>query len=451
MATSPSTTFPDLSLPQVSVFSEYGINERQVEPLVPLLQPAFDIGVLSKISQQISKPMMVESDTPTFEVYRKPLAWIVATIATRTITGTGDLILTWSDPNFNMLIVGNTVAASSGAIGIVKSKDSGTATVGFYSNPNGNTSFVSTDFVVGQQASDNGDVTDRYNRVTKETQYTMPVRYTNIVSSISASCQIFAADAKQKTYLKAVNGTQYYALNKVSETLARMQQLESVRMYRNLPANFDPAKPMGASFVNQILTMGGKGRSINAAITKAEFNAAIKEYTQSGGFNGTEITIIAGTSYIADLQSNVFYDLIVTAGSNSVLFGGGKYKVDGLNVFQYMYLGFTINLILEPLFDNPNIFNPSLLFAGETNRSKSAIWVNSAPTKTVQGVSMPFIQDYYYIASDMIVAEQAGMTDMNGNPNKTTTSASLSSIVQINWNKTTQLTNPGACFYHYGS
>lgn len=449
MANSPSTTFPDLSLPQVSVFAEYGINDRQVEALVPLISQAYDIGVISKISQQLSKPQLIESATPTFEIYRKPLSWASATIAARDKdTISGSLILGWSDPTFSFIPVGNTVIAKSGCVGIVTAKSAGTATIGFFSNANGNTSFVLSDFKLGEMASDNGDVTDRYNRTTKETRYTMPVNYKNIVSSISDSCTIYAADVKQKTYLSSVGGKQYYALNKIVEMLARVQHTDSVRMYRNTPAVFNQSTPMGASFINQILTMGGTGRPITASVTRSEFEAAIKEYVLKGGYASNEITIIAGTSYIADLQSNVFYGFVNTAGTNNVL--GGQ-VVKGLNIFTYSYLGFTINMIHEPLFDNPNIFNASALFAGETTMSKSAIWINTAPPKTVQGVTLPFVQDYYYIASDMIVSERDGLTDMNGNPTKKNTNPSLAATVEVNWNKTTQLTNPAGCFFHYAS
>lgn len=446
MATSPTTTFPNLSIPQVSVFTQYGINERQVEPLVPLLYPVWT-GVISKLMNHMGKPQLVESATRTFEIYRKPNTWGAATISARNQVGSS-LVLTFSDPTFQFFPVGNTVISKSGALGIVKTASAGTVTIDFFLNPNGNTAFVSSDFVVGEMASDNGDVTNPYNRQSKQSRYTMPVQYKNIVGSVSDTCQIFSEDVKQRTYLQAVNGKQYYATNKLTETLARMQQLEAVRMYRNIPANFDPSAPVGATIINQILTMGGGQRPVPVnGITESEFQSAIKQYELQGGYNSDEILIIAGSGYLGDLQNNVFKGLVQTAGTNSVLADAAKKA--GLNIFTYGYLGHSITLVHEPLFNNPNFFNQSSVFAGETTMTHAAIWINPAMVKTEQGIMMPFAQEYYYTAKDMIVTEINGLTDSNGNPVKTGTNPSLSSNVEINWNKTTQLSNPAGCFYHY--
>lgn len=443
----PNSTFIDPNLPLVSVFANYGINDRQVEPLVPKLAPAFQRSVISAIAEQIGKPQLVSAKTPIFQIYRQPNDWAAATIADRSAVGT-DLVLTWSDPSFQAIRVGNMVQAKSGALGIVKSKSAGTATIGFLSNPNGSTAFGASDFVIGQLASDRGDVTDRDNRLSKETLFTLPVPYQNIVSSMSDTTTVNFAEANQYTYLKNINGTQYYALSKVSQMLGRMQQTYSIRMVGDIPANFDTATPVGGSLIWQIKNQGGSTRAINAAITESEFNEAIQQYINNGGYASKEVIIVGGSSYIQDLQKNVFKQYVTTAGNNNVL--GGK-EVKGLNIMSYYYSGFTFHLIMDEFLNNPNIWQPSDLFAGETVRSKSAIWMNAAPVPTENGGTLPFVSDYYYGVPDMIVTEVKGMTDMMGRPNKEGVSGQLSSRVEVNWNKTTQFNNPAQCFYHYAS
>lgn len=443
----PNSTFIDPNLPLVSVFANYGINDRQVEPLVPKLAPAFQRSVISAIAEQIGKPQLVSAKTPIFQIYRQPNDWAAATIADRSAVGT-DLVLTWSDPSFQAIRVGNMVQAKSGALGIVKSKSAGTATIGFLSNPNGSTAFGASDFVIGQLASDRGDVTDRDNRLSKETLFTLPVPYQNIVSSMSDTTTVNFAEANQYTYLKNINGTQYYALSKVSQMLGRMQQTYSIRMVGDISANFDTATPVGGSLIWQIKNQGGSTRAINAAITESEFNEAIQQYINNGGYASKEVIIVGGSSYIQDLQKNVFKQYVTTAGNNNVL--GGK-EVKGLNIMSYYYSGFTFHLIMDEFLNNPNIWQPSDLFAGETVRSKSAIWMNAAPVPTENGGTLPFVSDYYYGVPDMIVTEVKGMTDMMGRPNKEGVSGKLSSTVEVNWNKTTQFNNPAQCFYHYAS
>ena len=443
----PNSTFIDPNLPLVSVFTDYGINERQVEPLVPKLAPAFSRSVISTIAEQIGKPQLVSAKTPIFQIYRQPNDWAAATISNNVTVGT-DRVLTWSDPTFQSIRVGNMVQAKSGALGIVKSASAGTATIGFLSNPNGSTAFGANDFVIGELASDRGDVTDRDNRLSKSTFFTMPVPYQNIVSSISDTTTVNFSEANQFTYLKNINGTQYYALNKVTQMLGRLQQTYSIRMVGDIPANFNTSTPVGGSLIWQIKNQGGTTRALNAAITPTEFHDAIQQYINNGGYASKEVIIVAGSSYIQDLQRNVFRDFVTTAGNNNVL--GGK-EVKGLNIMSYYYSGFTFHLIMDEFLNNPNIWQSSTLFAGETVRSKSAIWMNAAPCPTENGGTLPFVSDYYYGVPDMIVTEVKGMTDMMGRPVKEGVNGKLASTVEVNWNKTTQFNNPAQCMFHYAS
>lgn len=443
-----NSPFQNPNLPLVSIFSELGLNEREVESLIPKLAPAFQRSVISVIAEQIGKPRLIEAKTPIFEIYRQPNDWAAATIASRTQSGT-DLVLGWSDPNFQSIRVGNRVQAQSGAIGIVKSKDAGTATIGFFANSNGATAFnLSTDFLIGELASDRGNITDRDNRKQDiETFFTTPVNYKNIVGSYSDAVTINASEAKQYTYVKEMGGKNYYALAKVTQMLGRMQQTYSLNMITDAPAVFNSATPQGGSLIWQIKNQGGTARSFSTELTERELNESIDQYINTGGYAGNELVVVCGTGYLGQLQRNVFKQYVTTAGTTNVL-GGSSVK--GIDIVEYAYNGMHLKFVVDPILNNPNMFGQSQLFAG-SQRSYSAMWLNPQPTPTEQGGTMPFVSDYYYISPDMIVTEINGMTDMQGNPVKKGVNGSLSSRVEVNWNKTTQLSNPAQAMYHYAS
>lgn len=443
---SPTSTFVDPNLPAISVFSQFGINERQVEKRVALMNPAFDVSVMAKISEHLGKPEMIEAATRVIEVYRKPLSWAASYVGTRTVSGS-NLVITYTQSDFQAIRERHMVfCGSSKAIGYVISKGAGTATISFLNNPNGNASFVSADFAQGTLVSDGGEITNPNNRQSSETLYTMPIRYQNIVGSTSDTCTMTAEQAKQMTYVINEKGTQYYAQKFLSEMLARFRQEHSVRDLRDIPVNLDSTKPVGASIINQIKTMGGRSRAILAAVDETEFNAVAEDYANNGGNSSKEVVIVGGYSYIRDLQVNVFKGLLNTAGKGSVLG-----EIEGLNCMGYWLAGFHYILILDPLYQNPNIFPQSTIFPGSTTMSKSAIWFDPTPVPTEGGGQMPCLQDYYYLQSDMMVVELPGMTNMQGNPNKTGFSPKLESAVEVNWNTTRQLTNPGAGYWHYTS
>lgn len=440
----PSTPFPNPNLPMVSVFAQYGMNEREVERLVPKIAPAFQRSKVSLIAEYLGKAVLKKSKTRIFEIYRQADDFPSATISSRTVSGT-DLILTWTDSNFQSIRVGNMIKAASGAFGIVKSVSAGSATVGFLSNPNGSTAFVSTDFAANEIASDRGDVTNPNSRKSKTTLFTLPNQYKNIVSSISETVEVTAEEANQFTYLENIDGTQYYAISKVTQALQRMLQIQSLRMVDEIPPVYDENSPVGGSLIWQIKNQGGVYRPITAEITEAEFNNAIQQYVNNGGFNGEEIVIVAGASYLADIQKNVFKQYITTAGTSNVV-GGAEVK--GLNAFEYGYQGLKFKIVRDDVMSSTKQWGVSNIFAGESKRSKSAMWINTAPVATEQGGTMPALMEYYYITPDMIVSEKAGMTDMMGRPNKNTTSGQLSSTVEISLNKTTQLTQPSGHMFH---
>jgi hypothetical protein len=442
----PTTPFPQQGLPMVSVFSQYGLNEREVERLVPKLYPALQRSKVSLIAEYLGKPVLKKSKTRIFEIYRQADDFPAATIRSggRTTSGS-NLVLSWTDPSFEAIREGNMIKAESGATGIVISTNPGSATIAFLSNPNGSSAFVSADFAEGEIASDRGDVTNPNSRKSKTTLFTLPNQYKNIVSSISETVEVTAEEANQYTYLENIDGTNYYALSKVTQALQRMLVTQSLRMVDEIAPVYDESKPVGGSLIWQIKNQGGTYVPITSEITEQAFNQAIEQYVNKGGFNGNELVVCAGPSYLADVQKNVFKQYITTAGTTNTV-GGSSVK--GLDAYEYGYNGIKIKMVRDDVMASTKQFGYSDIFAGQSKRSKSALFINPAPVATEQGATMSPIQEYYYITPDMIVSEKAGMTDMMGRPNKNTTTGQLSSTVEISLNKTTQLTQPSGHMFH---
>lgn len=440
-----NSPFINPNLPLKSVFELNELNYRQVEKLVPKMAPAFQRSVISILSEQMGKPVLKKSANRVFEIYRQPNDYPAATIATRTASGT-KLVLEWTDSTFQAIRMGNLIVANSGCLGYVETVAAGTATIAFFSNPNGNTAFVSADFAVGELAIDGGDVGNLNNRESKTTLFTLPIQYKNVIGQINESVTIDFESANQMTWIQGPDGQMYYAHAKVAQTMGRMKQYESYRLVGDFPAVFDSEKPLSGSILWQIKNQGGRSRSFSSAITESEFYAAADDFANAGGYTSNEIVIVCGRNYLSDIQKNVFKQFVTTAGNTNVV---GGTSVKGIDAYEYGYNGVTYKFIVDRFLDNPQIFGQSSIFTGETKRSHSAIWMSTAPVATENGGTMPFIADYYYGVADIIATEVDGMIDSKGNPVKKGANAKLAATVELSLNKATQLSAPSSCYYHY--
>jgi len=446
---SPNTPFIDPNANLVNVFELYGYNQRFVESLIPKMNPQFQRSVITKLATEMGAPKIITASNRIFEIPRQPNDYPSATIATRTVSG-NLLTLTFTDGSFQAIREGNGVKAKNGTVGYVISKQAGGMTISFYASPAEGSAFGASDFAAGETAIDFGDLGNPNNRKSKETLFTLPIRYTNIVSCINETCEITAEEAAQLTYLDDVDGSKFYALNKQKQTAERLLQYETERMWSDLPKVLDRNQPFGATLINQIKTMGGVSRALTSSsgVTENEFHEAAEQYINNGGFVGSEVVIVCGYSYLADVQKNVFKQYVTTAGTTNVI--GGQ-TVEGINAKEYAFDGFNYKFIIDPVLNNPRMFGTSTLFPGKTLGSKSAMWFCPEAVQTENGGTLPFLQDYYYISGDLMSTEVDGMVDIKGKPVKKGNGGNLSASIEMSLNKTTQLMNPAGAMYHYPS
>jgi hypothetical protein len=429
----------------VSIFDQRNLTPRFVEQLVPIMNPQFARPALSKLIDVLDGAVLKKATNRKFNINRQPNDFPAATIQNRTAVG-ALLTLTLSDNTFSAIPVGNAVYSTSGCLAEVVAKTDGSMTIRCVYSPlgTGTTAFNAVDFLSGQLVSDRGALGNINNRVTPETVFTLPNEYSNYIAQYDAGAYISHEDVNNKTYIKNQYGSDFYALQKEAQALQRMMQTYYARLYSNVAAVADANKPVGASLINQINTMGGFSRGISGQVTEATLKSVIRDYVSNGGFTGEEIVVLCGSQYLGDIQE-ALATYVVTSGQNNIL--GGQ-EVEGINIYNYGFEGLRLKFIKDPFLDNKQIFGVDPT-SGFSNRSRSAIFMNTDMCKTEQGMGVPFVCDYYFgSTADVQRWEVAGSMDSKGNP--VTSGATDKKGCQINFtlDKQTQLMNPAACMYH---
>jgi hypothetical protein len=430
----------------VSIFDQRNLTPRFVEQLVPIMNPQFARPALSKLIDVLDGAVLKKATNRKFNINRQPNDFPAATISVRGSLVGALLPLTLSDNTFSSIPVGNAVYSTSGCLAEVVAKTDGAMTLRCVYSPTGTgtTAFAAADFAAGQLVSDRGALGNINNRLTPETVFTLPNEYSNYIAQYDAGAYISHEDVNNKTYIKNQYGSDFYALQKESQALQRMMQTYYARLYSNVAAVADANKPVGASLINQINTMGGFSRGISGQVTETTLKSVIRDYVTNGGFTGDEIVVLCGSQYLGDIQESLG-QYVYTAGKNNVL--GGQ-EVEGLNIYTYGFEGLKLKFIKDPFLDNKQIFGVDQT-SGYSNRSRSAIFMNTDACKTEQGMSVPFVCDYYFgNTADVQRWEVAGSMDSKGNP--VTNGATDKKGCQINFtlDKQTQLMNPAACMYH---
>ena len=430
-----------------SVFDAVGIGERQVENLVPKLSPAYSRPVLSIITDQLMGGIQkVKSGQRKFTIYRQDNDYPSATIATRQTSGS-NLVLSFMESDFAAIPRGNMVKAVSGAIGKVEAVNNGSMVVSFVANASNAsaTSFSASDFAAGEQVSDRGGIGDINNRESKTTVFSLPSPSYNIISQMDTSCYLSHDDLNTKTYLTNKAGQKFYAYQKDVQTLERFYQQYITRTYDNIPAVFGGSQPVGASLLNQILTMGGGQTSLGTTATFSvqQLRDAIRQYKASGGFTTDEILVIGGSQYVGNWQEALENYVIQSGNRNTI---GGE-EVVGINVMTYGFQGLTFKVATDAILDNQRMWGTNS--AGFSTRSNSAIWAAVEKVKTETGELAPFACSYYFGESDDIqrwVIE--GSMDENGKRVKKGSNEKKGVSIEYTWDKVDQLMNPRACWYH---
>ena len=428
-----------------SIFDQRNLTPRAVESLVPIMNPQFARPALSKLIDVLDGAILKKTTNRKFNINRMPNDYPAATINTRTPAG-ALITLVFADNSFQAIPVGNAVISVSGALAEVVANGAGTMTLRCVYSPTGtaNTAFAAADFAIDEIVSDRGALGNINNRLTPETVFTLPTEYSNYIAQYDGGAYISHEDVNNKTYIKNQYGSDFYALHKESQALQRLMQTYYARLYSNIPAVADANKPVGASLINQINTMGGFSTGISGAVTETTLKNVIRQYVSNGGFTGDEIVVLCGSQYLGDIQESLA-QYVLTAGKDNVV--GGQ-KVEGINIYSYGFEGLKLKFIKDPFLDNKQIFGVDAT-TGYSNRSRSAMWMNTDMCKTEQGVGVPFVCDYYFgNTADVFRWEVAGSMDSKGNPVQNGATDKKGCQVNFTLDKQTQLMNPAACMYH---
>lgn len=270
----------------VSLFDTLGINEKAVESAIAIINPQYQRAKLDLIIDSMLNGTITKVDNRLFTVYRQANDYAKATIQTRTSLG-GNLKLTFTNTEFNLIASGNAVYADNGTMGKVVAKGDGYVVISFVSALSGATAFVAADFAANESCIDSGDIGDTTLRVEKDTIFTAPDPFQNVIQQMSASAQILFDEMHTKTYLPAANGKQYYYYQKEADALQRLHRQYNKRMYQNTPAVFSVASPISASPINQVMTMGGTPIALGAteSYTAQQFRNWFRQYSSVGGFS----------------------------------------------------------------------------------------------------------------------------------------------------------------------
>lgn len=430
------------------MFTDALIAQRSVEKYVVKTYPQFNL--YNKIIEALGgEPTLVQVGNRLFDMYNKGNTYPAASIATRVIEPNGTLNITWDDANFEAIVQGNAVECSTGVLAIVSFTNPGTANLKFYFSPAGDTAFTSDDFLVGTLASDRGDVGNIQNRASKQRVIERPFRNQNIVDLVTNTEELSMDEMNQLTYITNINGTPYYAQNAVLNMLERTAKQKYVRTLEG-QFNNDPRTPMGMGFTNQIRTQGGTYVAMTAALDEDFFLSFIDQQIANGATPGTEIMIVAGSSWLGYFQ-RFMKPYIVTAGNTNTV---GGVEVKGIDITNYYYSGRHYRVICDPSMDNPQMWpsGTSTALPGVLKKSHSAYFFDTSRVQTEQG-SEAFIKKYWFgsAGADMFMTPINGLVSIKNNTLALTsaTNSTLSGKMEVVYNCTTQLTNPAAHGYMY--
>jgi hypothetical protein len=439
--------YPNANEPLANVFDEVGVGYRQIENLVIKLRPAYQRPVLSIYADQAMGGIRkVKSGQRKYTIFRQEDDYPNFTIQTRQTSGTTTLLLTPAESNFTAIPNAHMLLSKSGAIGKVLSPAGvSPMVVEFFSNPNGNTAFVAADFATGEQARDAGVIGNTQLRDPGTTVFSMPDPYYNVISQYDATCFMTFEEMQSKTEIQNKQGKPYYAFQKDVQTLERLYQQYLVRTYSNVPLNLNSTQPVGASLLNQIMTMGGGQTPLGSTqkFTVGQLRDAIRQYKASGGFTTDEILVVGGSEYVGNWQEALENYVIQSGDRNTI---GGD-KVVGINVMEYGFQGLRFKVATDAVLDNKNMWGTNA--NGFSERSNSAIWTAVEKVQTENGGTAPFVCSYYLGETDDIKRTVInGMIDQNGNHVAQGTNNQKGVSIEYTWDKTEQLMNPAACWYH---
>lgn len=301
-----------------------------------------------------------------------------------------NLVLTFSDPTYNLFRVGDKVMDTEWVLGRVFSSSAGTATI----EPLDTVFVAATHFKAGMYCKVIGDASANRDSRGKESLYNIPIMDSNFYSTKRDSVAISLEDMID-TYVKYGEKSWYFA-----------QEMEMIqRGAKNMELDFIVSNKAqvttSAGFTNMngglkwsIINRGGAYLKSNNLLDRNIFETLLHEIASKNSSASKEVTIMAGESAMF-----IIHDFINEIGKFSGVnntFGGQK--VHGLQYNEYAIGSISAKLVPFPTFNDPVLFpEASAILGAKGSRQSNALFmIDSSPNKIVAGGTEPSIELFHF-------------------------------------------------------
>lgn len=300
---------------------------------------------------------------------------VQAQIATRTTSGS-DLILTFTDPTFDMFRV--SFAALDGSTtrrltGYIKAKGAGTITIA----PMG-TAFTAADFAVNAYVTEGWQVAPNAGSTGVESLYVMPSSDYNY-SSIKRDSSFLSRRDFNTSYMDLSQKGEPWAMAQEKEMVKRFfRKLEYSRLFEQraqITVNGKVANQNG-SLLWAIANRGGTHVTSPTELVQDEWLDLIDGISKKSGQFGGKLLCIHGTDALGTIQ-RFTQGFIQHAGTNNT------FKAEyGIDLRTYAYNGVTINFLYSPLLDDPMFLGGTSSINGKQRSSSSFFLIDASPVDT---------------------------------------------------------------------
>ncbi len=433
-----SNTTPQGGRPQNVLFEDILLNFRQVEQFAIESNP--DVSTTSKLVDMVATKE-VRSGNRKAEFYRYGVKYMYQTIVSRTASGS-NLILGFADSQFEGFSEGESIRCTSEVVAVVVAIGPGTATI----RPLSGETFVAADFVIGQETSTIGVISDTQNSDSTETTLFLPFQDYNYIEESRKSVSVFTEDLWSKTWLKDGSGEFFFARQNQLNTLNYLMKQANKRVWVG-QRKADGTRYYSGGFKWQIKNQGGVYRGTPSALSETEFQGVFDELKRNGGTRSETPMMLGGYGYLTQFQNNVGKQYILPAGIRNTI-GGGEVK--GINMNQYAYGGWNIKIAEEPMLSAPGIFaEEGISTINSANKISNACLILDTSPVQGDGGNLSWVRKMYFGAEGLQRTTYEGTNDMNGNASTRSSSGKRQATEDYIYECCTQLSNPTAHAYHF--
>lgn len=334
-----------------------GINSPEKTPLVYDLSNGYNtLEMLMYLKDQKSTKIVGmdgKISKPVMGVER-----VVAQVATVTTTSNTALTLTFTDPNYNLFRLGETVTDGTAAnnLGRVTSVAPGTIVL----EPAGNAvtaggwNSVTSPFAAGTYAF--SAFNSSGNRLSNGTvsMYETPYYVDDYTAVIRESIQIASRDMFQ-TYAKVNEKDGFWWSAQDKMAINRFIRQKCNRAYLSQGGNIANSTYQGA--VNYTVGLkaaiqdpirGGVYQALTNPMTQGDFENFISQISDRQAVSNTHLTLLMGRGALRQIQS--FVSPYIQYGGDTNTFGGKEVK--GLDVKKYNIAGISCDFIMDPVLND---------------------------------------------------------------------------------------------------